>query len=359
MSRKLLGETFDIHGGGLDLVFPHHENELAQSESRHAKPMVNFWAHNGLLRKSTSAGKIGGRGDRQAEGDIDAAVSGKMSRSQGAGGLAELVARQGGERVRFFLLRTHYRSTVLFGEEEIAEAGTGLDSFYRLFKRYQRVTGNDFYALTVSVSRSDPLPLEGFDADVAQAALRCRDKFLAAMDDDFNTGGAIAELFELARVANRYCDDANLESAGDPSATSVPLFVEMLRLLKELAAQLGLFATPPQTSTEGQNDVLGAVLDLVVDLRAAARDKKDFTSADTIRDTLQALRITLEDRAGGTEWELGPGEPLDGLMRLVIDLRTQARAQRDFTTADTIRQRLGDAGVILEDRAGGTDWQLG
>ena len=151
MSKKLLGETFDIHGGGLDLVFPHHENEIAQSECCHGKPFATYWAHNGLLRRDATAGKIGGRGERdcpmkpamaspvRAPGPEEQ-VSGKMSRSKGAGGLADLIARQGGERIRFFLLRTHYRSTVLFSEEAIAEAAVGLETFYRLFKRYHRIT---------------------------------------------------------------------------------------------------------------------------------------------------------------------------------------------------------------------------
>ena len=163
MSKKLLGDTFDIHGGGLDLVFPHHENEIAQSECCHNAPMVLYWAHNGLLRAGAAAAKIGGRTEKpttsgepasaggSATGD---AVSGKMSRSKGAGGLADLIKKQGGERIRFFLLRTHYRSTVLFNEPAIEEAGIGLESFYRLFKRYTRATGKDFYALKSPTSRT-------------------------------------------------------------------------------------------------------------------------------------------------------------------------------------------------------------
>src|SRR6187455_985696 len=102
MSKKLLGDTFDIHGGGLDLVFPHHENEIAQSECCHQQPMVLYWAHNGLLRAGTTAAKIGGRTEKPTDGEAAAGadvVSGKMSRSKGAGGLADLIKRQGGERI--------------------------------------------------------------------------------------------------------------------------------------------------------------------------------------------------------------------------------------------------------------------
>ena len=150
MSSKLLGETFDIHGGGLDLVFPHHENEIAQSECCHGKPMVKYWAHNGLLTAGAATGKLGGRSEREGEAASaagEAAVSGKMSRSKGAGGLADLIKRQGGERIRFFLLRTHYRSTVLFNEPAIEEAATGLETFYRLVQAVPHASpATDFYA---------------------------------------------------------------------------------------------------------------------------------------------------------------------------------------------------------------------
>jgi len=221
MSRKLLGETFDIHGGGLDLMFPHHENEIAQSECCHAKPMVTYWAHNGLLRAGAVSGKIGGRSDREGElasasgQPAPDAVSGKMSRSKGAGGLADLIKRQGGERIRFFLLRTHYRSTVLFNEPAIEEAGVGLETFNRLFKRYTRITGNEFYALKPPAKRTEgelasASGQAGTDP-VLKSAAKCRQKFLNAMDDDFNTGGAIGELFELAKITNKFADDADLE----------------------------------------------------------------------------------------------------------------------------------------------------
>ena len=126
MSRRLLGETFDIHGGGLDLIFPHHENEIAQSECCHGKPMVKYWMHNGLLR-AAAAGKVGGRTEREKADE--ATVDTKMSRSKGAGGLADQIARFGGETIRFFLLRTHYRSTVEYSEQGLEETQTGSGRF--------------------------------------------------------------------------------------------------------------------------------------------------------------------------------------------------------------------------------------
>jgi cysteinyl-tRNA synthetase len=362
MSRKLLGETFDIHGGGLDLVFPHHENEIAQSECCHGKPMVLYWAHNGLLRRGETAGKIGGRSERadatassgatgSASADQD---SGKMSRSKGAGGLADLITRQGGERIRFFLLRTHYRSTVLFSEEAIAEAGIGLDSFYRLFKRYHRITGQDYYALKAPASRSDGEVKDPNDPTL-KAVAAARQKFLTAMDDDFNTGGAVGELFELAKIANKYCDDAQLESTGGKDQAAVAKLREMLTTLKELSGVLGLFLSAPQASG-GHDELLDKVMQLVIGLRAESRKNKDFATADAIRDGIAPLGITLEDRAGGTEWSGGSDKTLDGLMQLLIQLRADARKNKNFALGDAIRDRLGEIGVVLEDRPGGTEW---
>jgi cysteinyl-tRNA synthetase len=363
MSKKLLGETFDIHGGGLDLIFPHHENEIAQSECCHHKPMVTYWAHNGLLRAATTSGKVGGRGERDGGEAASAAgpappeaISGKMSRSKGAGGLADLIKRQGGERIRFFLLRTHYRSTVLFNEPAIEEAGIGLESFYRLFKRYNRVTGKDFYSLKPATTREagEAASAAGNDAEL-KAAATCRTKFITAMDDDFNTGGAIAELFELAKITNKFCDDADLEGKGKGDTAAVAKFTSLLTTLKELSSILGIFQKPVTAAT-GPDDLVAKLMPLVIDLRATARKNKNFAVADKIRDGLAPTGITLEDRAGGTEWTGGGPNATDAVMKLLIQLRADARAAKDFATGDAIRNGLTAIGITLEDRAGGTEW---
>jgi len=352
MAKKILGETFDIHGGGLDLVFPHHENEIAQSECCHTKPMVNYWAHNGLLRKDSGAGKIGGKSDR--DGDAEEQTSGKMSRSAGAGGLHELIDRQGGERIRFFLLRTHYRSTVLFSEPAIEEAAVGLETFYRLFKRYHRITSTDFYALTAPTSRGASSIALGDDPTLNAAAER-KQKFLTAMDDDFNTGGGIAELFELAKLTNKFCDDADLEGKGRSDAASIATLGLLMETIKELGNVLGLFLKPP-AEAGGGDELLGQVMQLVIDLRAESRAAKNFATADAIRDGLAPTGIVLEDRAGGTEWTGGDANSLEAVMQMLIELRATARANKDFATGDAVRDRLAAIGVTLEDRAGGTEW---
>ena len=359
MSKKLLGETFDIHGGGLDLVFPHHENEIAQSECCHGKPFATYWAHNGLLRRDATAGKIGGRAEREDASGSDVAeqVSGKMSRSKGAGGLAALIAKQGGEQVRFFLLRTHYRSTVLFSEEAIEEAARGLETFYRLFKRFQRIVPtSDFYRLQARAHRADEA-IQTTGNPALDAAAECKRKFLAAMDDDFNTGGAIGELFELAKIANRYCDEHNLEGGGADNATMGGLTL-LLETIKELANILGIFLKPPALPGGGGADeaVLGKVMSLVIELRAEARKAKNFATADAIRDGLAPTGVKLEDRAGGTEWSGGGPGALEQVVQLLIDLRQTARRNKDFAASDAIRNRLGEIGVRLEDRGGATEW---
>jgi cysteinyl-tRNA synthetase len=353
MSKKLLGETFDIHGGGLDLVFPHHENEIAQSECCHAAPMVTYWAHNGLLRRDPSAGKIGGKSERDAGGAAsNDDGGGKMSRSKGAGGLADLIKKQGGERIRFFLLRTHYRSTVLFSEPAIEEAGVGLEGFYRLFKRYQRVTGNNFYDLEYPRSRTTGA-IEVGASEVLQLIEERRNKFIAAMDDDFNTGAAIGELFEISRILNRYCDEFDLDSPSQYSGKKEP-FVRGMQTLRELASILGIFTTAPAAS--GGGELLSQVMQVVIDLRAESRAKKNFAVSDAIRDALKPLSIAIEDRAGGAEWTGGADDAVEGVMQLLINLRATSRQTKDFATADAVRNRLAAIGVTLEDRAGGTEW---
>ena len=344
MSRRLLGETFDIHGGGLDLVFPHHENEIAQSECCHSKPMAKFWMHNGLMRAAAEGGKVGGRGDRE-EGAEDQ-VAGKISRSKGAGGLADLIGRQGGERIRFFLLRTHYRSTIVFGEDGIEEAATGLETFYRFFKRYQRVTGNSFYDLEAPATRFQG-SLSVKDEGVLGILAGLRKRFLAAMDDDFNSGGAIAELFEIVRTLNKYCDDVDLEGAGAENAANLEVLTQGATVLRELSATLGIFRQPIESDSGDDGPLISGLMKLVIDIRTQARANKNFATADQIRDGLTAAGITLEDRAGGTEWEQDAAATgvLDSLMQLLISIRASSRENKDFQTADQVRDELSALGV--------------
>jgi len=306
MSRTSLGESFDIHGGGLDLMFPHHENEIAQSECAHGKPMAKYWMHNGLMR-AASAGKLGGRAEREAakeaaEETPEQAEQGKISRSKGAGGLADLVEAQGGERLRFFLLRTQYRSTIIFSDDGLKEAGVALDSFYRFFERYERITGEDFYKLEPALTREagDFTPSE--DA-LSQAVHARRAAFLEHMDDDFNTGAAVSELFDLLREINKFVDGNNLEEAGNRTDETKTALQQAASVLAELTAILGIFRTPP-AKAGGDDQLVGALMDVIIHVRNEARANKYWAIADSIRDGLNELKITIEDRKDGTGWRI-------------------------------------------------------
>jgi cysteinyl-tRNA synthetase len=309
MSRGILGQTFDIHGGGLDLIFPHHENEIAQSECCHGQPMARYWLHNGLLKRA-AAGKVGGRAEREQGTPSDPltletmqrATAEKMSRSAGAGGLAAQIERFGGEQIRFFLLRTHYRSTVVFSDEALAESSAALDTFYRFFERYERVTGQRFYDIPAAATRDEGAFDPGTDP-MLQEVRRCRDGFLEKMDDDFNTGAAIGDLFELVRVLNKFVDQHQLEDAARPAAPLVTALRTGTRALRELSALLGIFRQPRESASAAEDSSLVAqLMELLIELRAAARKNKDFATADRIRDSLSGMGIILEDRKGGTHW---------------------------------------------------------
>jgi cysteinyl-tRNA synthetase len=359
MSHAILGETFDIHGGGLDLMFPHHENEIAQSESCHNKPMARCWMHNGLMR-SGMAGKFGGRADRKAteEATGEATVDTKISRSKGAGGLADLIAAQTGERIRYFLLRTHYRSTMIFNDEALVEAGTALETFYRLFERYQRITNESFFDLPAPTRRIDGQVQADGDELSAAIAVR-RAAFLAKMDDDFNSAAAISDLFQLARELNKFADQAGLEDAAEREPSALASFKRGALALKELAAVLGLFTAAPQTSASEEADVITALMRLLIEIREDARANKDFATADRVRDDLAAAQIVLEDRKGETTWrrEGNEADAVESMMELLIGIRENARANKNFATADKVRDDLAAAQIVLEDRKGKTTWR--
>ena len=348
---RLIGRNIRYPRGGLDLVFPHHENEIAQSECCHGKPMARIWMHNGLLRAASQAGKIGGKGEREA-----GAGGEKMSRSKGAGGLADLIGGQGGERIRFFLLRTHYRSTVLFSPEAIQEAATGLETFYRFFRRYERITGSSFYAI-----RSADTRVAGEKDQGWQAVAELRQQFLDSMDDDFNTGSAIGDLFELVRVLNKCVEEQKLENAEMRSAEAVENLNYGASVLHELSRTLGLFLQPPKgIADEESESVLRSVVQFAIRLRAEARESKKYDMADKIRDALADSKIVLEDRVDSTDWTLegDSHESLAGLLKLLIELRNMARSEKDFSVADNIRDSLAAAKIVLEDGADGTIWSI-
>src|SRR5690606_14507659 len=230
----------------------------------------------------------------------------------GAGGLADLIAEYGGERLRFLLLRTHYRSTCVFGDEPLAEAGTALETFYRFFERFKKNSRQRFYNLIVPTLRSESATEAGDDPLLAEMQ-KLRTSFLEKMDDDFNTGGAVADLFEMVRLLNKFADQHNLdrfadedkfpakEVHGDPQ---VRTWVAATKILKEMSNLLGLFRVAP-AKRGGGDAIVPKLMELILDLRKEARAKKDFATSDAIRDKLSELGVIVEDRKRVLEWCIG------------------------------------------------------
>jgi cysteinyl-tRNA synthetase len=305
MSMKYLGETLDIHGGGLDLMFPHHENELAQSESCTGKKFSRYWLHNGLMQAGKTAGKVGGAHNRQGDAEPDRAAqeAGKLAGSKGAASVKELFARHQPETVRFFVLATHYRSPIDFSDDNIAEKGKSLEGFYRLFEMFQRITGQDFYQLGVPTVRTGSTPLSAGPPALAAELARLRDRFYDAMDDDFNTGAAASILFDLRTVINGFIQEQKLETTGKSQTAPVAALTAGVTLLKELSALLGLFTKPlPKQGGGGDDEFVAGLMSLVLELRAQARATKDWPTSDKIRDRLKALKVIVEDRPDGVGW---------------------------------------------------------
>jgi len=292
MARKELGETIDIHGGGLDLQFPHHENELAQSESATGKDFAKIWMHNGLLKMGTA----------KMAGSVGNVVN-----------IADLLQRHSAETVRFLLLSTHYRSPIEYSEERLDEIARSLESFYRFFERYERVSGKSFYAIEHASADGAFADTETPSDDLVSLVVRWR-RFRDLMDDDFNTGGAIGVLHDTLGSVNRFAD--HLEKEGTPELRQE--FERGVRYLRTMGAILGLFWQPPAKATLGGDDKLVAgLMELLIDIRnnlrteakTAAKDnplkKPIFDQMDLIRKRLGELGVTLEDRAASTTWRVG------------------------------------------------------
>jgi cysteinyl-tRNA synthetase len=287
MAMKLLGQTFDIHGGGMDLKFPHHENEIAQAESDTGQPFAKFWLHHGLTRFNTK--KIS-KSDPEFE---------KVMSSLQISNLLAAYPADPAELLRFLILQSQYRSQIDFSEQALAASKTALDTFYRLMERIGRALAFDSYALTLSIEQMRDMTHEAAAQEFIKKIKDEQVRFLEAMDDDFNTAGAIGVLFDVANHINRFIDASRVETNPHDAIRTVVhagagTFVGLARLL-------GLLVERPQT-TPGQDGDCGKLMELLIEVRKMARDAKQFQIADRIRKQLADLGFQLEDRQDGTQW---------------------------------------------------------
>jgi cysteinyl-tRNA synthetase len=306
MAIKMLGETLDIHGGGLDLQFPHHENELAQSESYTGKEFARVWMHNGLLKLKDKEGK-------------EAKMAGSLGNVLN---VADALKHMSGDCLRFFTLQTHYRSAIDLGvwdwnnpatpiPEGMVAARRAYESFPRFAERVQRITNQRFAALNA------PTKFEPARKFRHSALGEFHQRFLEFLNDDFNTGGVTGVMFELLTRLNKTADDARLEDPNTNNPEAKAEFLEGATLLKEISQVLGLTFEVLQTSLGGGDQLVSGLMQLLLDLRdnlrtaakSAAKDnplkKPLFDQTDLIRGRLKELGVTLEDRPGGTTWRVG------------------------------------------------------
>jgi cysteinyl-tRNA synthetase len=254
MARKYLGDTIDIHAGGQDLTFPHHENEIAQSEALTGKPFAKYWLHNGYLNINNE----------------------KMSKSLGNFVLVHDIIRQIDPQVlRFFMLSVHYRHPINYSKELLESAKKGLErlktSYFNLKHRLQSSTN-----------------LTDDDEQWLARIQEQHEAFIREMDDDFNTANGIAVLFELAKQANLYLHEKN---------TSERVIHAFLREFEQLLDVLGI--------TLQEEELLDEEIEALIQKRNEARKNRNFALADQIRDELKAKNIILEDTPQGTRWKRG------------------------------------------------------
>jgi len=247
MSRNILGETFDIHGGGIDLVFPHHENEIAQAEAANHKKQANYWMHNGYLN---------------IEGE-------KMSKSLNNFFTARDILKEfDAETIRFFFLSKHYRSPIDFNKSILQESKNAVKNLYNTIKS------------------ADYLNVINEDVQLNKDQLKLKEIFTNAMDDDFNTAKAISVLFDISKAYNKTKD------------------ISYIHLMLELGNVLGFFSNLEEKLAEEVKGISSQLIELIISYRTSFKKEKNWKMADKIRDDLKELNIVLKDTPSGTDWSI-------------------------------------------------------
>ncbi len=257
MIYRYLGEQIDIHGGGNDLIFPHHENEILQTEAVTGQPLANYWMHNGMLQ-------VKGHGMSKEE---------KMSKSLGNFfTVKDVLAKYSTETVRFYFLNTGYMSPLVYGEDMIMEAEAALGKIVNNYRELQS------YIRTAPEGACDDALIEGY-----------RSSFKEAMDSNFNTREAIAVLFEMAK-------DSNISMAA--KSMTVSTAEAQISLMREFDGILGILPKDEETGED-----LDAVMSILIDLRQELRKRKMYDLADVIRDRVKEAGFSLEDSSEGAKWK--------------------------------------------------------
>jgi len=262
MSRKYLGDQFDIHGGGQDLVFPHHENEVAQTEAMTGKKMATYWMHNGFITINKE----------------------KMSKSLGNFFLLrEILDKFHPTTVRFYLIETHYRSPLDFDYDKIEESGRALDRIkntYNQLKNYQ-----------------EPASPNEEEKKVSKIIEEAVQDFKKAMDDDFNTALAIAEIFDFTKEINKMIKKNEIKKT--QAEKLLETYSQLLNVLG-----LDMEKTSSSKADEGQSDLTENLIQILIELRQDAKKNKDFATADKIRNSLSEIGVQLEDTRTGVKWKI-------------------------------------------------------
>ncbi len=253
MSTKYLGDTLDIHAGGQDLIFPHHENEIAQSEAATGKPYVKYWMHNGYITINNE----------------------KMSKSKGNFFTVRDIRKEyDGEVIRFFLLSAHYRNPINFNRDLMEQAKVSLERLYNTKKNLEHVLEHSERVEMDDAEKKALLEMDSHES-----------KFVAAMDDDMNTADALAAIFEFSKHINSQTD----------GSSSKEFVKKLLEKFVELSGVLGFL--------EKQEELLDAEIQELIDQRQRARKEKNYSLADQIRDKLSEQGIALEDTPQGVKWK--------------------------------------------------------
>lgn len=317
MSVKYLGETIDIHGGGNDLIFPHHENELAQTEALTGKPFVRYWMHNGFITVNNE----------------------KMSKSLGNFFiLRDILDKFPADVVRFYLLSVHYRSPLDFDDGKLIEAAKALNRL-----KNTRLLATEF--IQGKESKGQGAPEDDFMAEIKKEQAN----FIEAMDDDFNTARAIGHLFDMAHLINVYIAKADKENESDQAKIS-----EALHIFNLLGDVLGIFMDNNRMDEELWRDIA----DIMLDIRQMLRSEKQFALADWIRDYMQESGLVIEDTPQKSRIKAEEAPSVEEMMEKIISLRAELKKNKDYAKADYIRDKLKAKNIVIEDTREGARWKF-